>query len=258
MKYQAPFGSADPNASYVDRNTPGAIRGSVPPAAAIEDPQRELALLIEKSGFVPTDADLTQVLLAVRAQRLNWTTPAGSANALTVTLDPAPASLAALVGVPIRLKIATTNTSAATLSVNGLTATSIVRPSGVTLQAGDLVAGGIVTVVYDGTVFRTLFLPNFGVTGTPAGGWTRFPNGLILQTGAFSSSSGGAVGVTYPIAFPTAALSVVITDNSSPVTASQMSVFGPGSITVTGFQAIATRDFANNVTDSAQYIAVGH
>ena len=50
MKYQAPFGSPDANAPYVDRNTPGAISGSRVPAAAIEDPQRELVQILLDRG----------------------------------------------------------------------------------------------------------------------------------------------------------------------------------------------------------------
>lgn len=214
---------------------------------------------ISNSGITPDDANADQLSVAIRSQSLNYVAAVGgTANALTVTLTPAPASLSALVGVPIRLKIATTNTAAGTLSVNGLTATSITRPSGVTLQSGDLLSGGIVTVVYDGTVFRALSLPNFGVTGTPLSGWTRLPNGLIIQFGSSTSNSSGPVTISYPISFPTATLAVMVTDESSPVTASQMSVFGTGSYASSGFQIIATRDFSTNVTDSARYLAVGY
>lgn len=51
MEYQPPFivgGNPDPNAPYVDRDTPGGVRGSVPPAKAIEDPQREIGYVIDK------------------------------------------------------------------------------------------------------------------------------------------------------------------------------------------------------------------
>jgi len=258
MKYQAPFGSLDPFASYVDRNTPGAIAGSKVPAAAIEHPQRELAALIEKSGGTPSEADLVQVARAVRSQRLNYAVAAGPANALTIALDPAPASLSELVGVPIRVKITATNTGAATLSANGLTATPITRPSGVALQAGDLSLGGFVTVIFDGTVFRALFLPNFGVTGSPSLRHTRLSNGLIIQVGSIGTSASGPVTVAYPISFLTATLAVMVTDESSPVTANQMSVFGTGAYALTGFQVIATRDFATNLADSANYIALGY
>jgi hypothetical protein len=66
MKYNAPFGSADPNAPFVDRNTPGAVSGSRVPAAAIEDPQREIMAVIAAGGITPSDADLTQLLQAIQ------------------------------------------------------------------------------------------------------------------------------------------------------------------------------------------------
>lgn len=65
MKYQAPFGSSDPNAPYVDRNTPGAVSGSRVPAPAIEDPQRELVRILTDRGIVPDGDVLDQVSKAL-------------------------------------------------------------------------------------------------------------------------------------------------------------------------------------------------
>lgn len=65
MKYIQPYGSTDPNAAYVDRNTPGAIAGSRVPAAAIEHPQREIMAVIAAAGLAPDSADLTQLLQAI-------------------------------------------------------------------------------------------------------------------------------------------------------------------------------------------------
>jgi hypothetical protein len=65
MKYNAPFGSADPNAAYVDRNTPGAVSGSRVPALALEAPQREIAAVIAAAGIEPSNGDFTQLLQAI-------------------------------------------------------------------------------------------------------------------------------------------------------------------------------------------------
>lgn len=67
MKYNAPYGSADPNAAYIDRNTAAATKGSVPPAAAIEYPQREIMAVITAAGIDGSNADLTQLLQAIQA-----------------------------------------------------------------------------------------------------------------------------------------------------------------------------------------------
>lgn len=65
MQYAQPFGVADPNASYVDRNTPGAIAGSRLRGAAIEHPQREILAVITAAGLTPSSTDLTQLLQAI-------------------------------------------------------------------------------------------------------------------------------------------------------------------------------------------------
>lgn len=67
MKYNAPFGVADPEASYDDGNRNAGIKGSVPPAAAVEAPQRELVHLINFAGLTPSKADLQQVRKAIEA-----------------------------------------------------------------------------------------------------------------------------------------------------------------------------------------------
>lgn len=65
MKYQPPFGSVDPDAAYINGDAALGLRGSRPPAAAIEDPQRELQFLIESAGLTPDENDMTQVATAV-------------------------------------------------------------------------------------------------------------------------------------------------------------------------------------------------
>ncbi|MGG7581040.1 hypothetical protein [Rhizobium sp. Nf11,1] len=66
MKYNAPYGSADPNAPYIDRNTPGGQSGSRVPAAAVEHPQREIMAVITAAGISGSEADLTQLLQAIQ------------------------------------------------------------------------------------------------------------------------------------------------------------------------------------------------
>jgi hypothetical protein len=71
---------------------------------------------------------------------------------LTISVGGGPGSYAA--GQRYAFVVAANNTGAATLAVNGLGAKSIRRPDGSTLAAGDLVAGNLVAVTYDGTNFR--------------------------------------------------------------------------------------------------------
>ena len=149
MKYHAPYGSTDPDASYVDKDVPGAVRGSAVPAAAIEEPQREIVDAITRSGQVPGAG--RQLAKAVQSGKFNFAVAAGTVNAITAVLNPAPASWADLVNVPLYVRISATNTAIATLAVSGLPGTkSILRDDGTPVAAGDLVATSVALMRYDG------------------------------------------------------------------------------------------------------------
>ena len=81
-------------------------------------------------------------------------TASGTANARTIALTPALAAYFA--GLTVRfINGAAANTGAATLDVDGLGAVPIrTRDGTVELDAGDLAASALITVVHDGTVFR--------------------------------------------------------------------------------------------------------
>ncbi len=102
--------------------------------------------VIEKSGLTSDDADLYRLARAVRRGALNYAVAGGTANALTVTLDPAPNVGEIAEGFRLWLKVATTNTGAATLGGDALT-----RPDGSAVVAGDLVAGRIIPLVRTAT-----------------------------------------------------------------------------------------------------------
>lgn len=95
---------------------------------------------------------------AYRSQATNYiATVGGTANALTITLDPAPASWNDLIGVPLRLLASSTNTASATLSVTGLPGTKpVTRAGGLPSKANDIMAGQILEIFYDGTQFQIL------------------------------------------------------------------------------------------------------
>ena len=85
MEYNSPYGNPDPNAGYVDRDTPAGIKGSVPPAAAIEMPQREIVKVIEAAGLIPTNTDPTQLLQAIGGLISPATGGGGDANFVLMT-----------------------------------------------------------------------------------------------------------------------------------------------------------------------------
>lgn len=65
MRYNAPYMSTDPDASYVDRSTPNAQSGSRVPRYAVEAPQREIVKVIAEAGLIPSNDDVTQLWQAI-------------------------------------------------------------------------------------------------------------------------------------------------------------------------------------------------
>lgn len=72
-------------------------------------------------------------------------------NIKTVNLDPAPIQL--IEGLAVSFKNTASNTGASTLNINGLGAKLILKSNGKEVSAGNLKAGSIYTLRYDGTSF---------------------------------------------------------------------------------------------------------
>jgi hypothetical protein len=138
MKYNAPYGVSDPNAAYVNGNPATATPGSIPPAASIEFPQREIVNLINNTGIVPDNADLNQLARGIQSGQLTYGLDTGSANAYSIALSPPP--LQYWDGLAIWVIPANANTGPSTINVSGLGFKNIVRRGGDPLQAGDMPA----------------------------------------------------------------------------------------------------------------------
>lgn len=89
--------------------------------------------------------------------KINYAAAAGTANAITVTLAPVPASIAA--GFPICFKASADNTGATTISPNGLGPYDIISAAGAALVGGEFVAGGMYELRYNGTEFQITSVP---------------------------------------------------------------------------------------------------
>ncbi len=88
-----------------------------------------------------------------RATKYNdYVVDTGSATAYVITPSPAISAYAA--GQEFTFKAANTNTGSATLAVSGLSAQTIKTTRGSNLFTGQILAGQIVQVVYDGTNFQ--------------------------------------------------------------------------------------------------------
>jgi hypothetical protein len=149
IKYNQPYGVSDPNAAYINGNPSTGTMGSIPPAASIEFPQREIVNIISDGGFTPDNADLRQLGRSVQGGKLNYIIDTGTANQYSVNANPP--LLAYTAGNHWLLKIGSTNTGPSTLNINGLGARAMVYGNGDQLSAGDLAAGGIVELYDDGT-----------------------------------------------------------------------------------------------------------
>jgi len=105
--------------------------------------------------LVQLDQDFAALASAINdpATYANYAADTGAVNAAVITLNPAPASLATLNGIPIQFLPVATSTGAATINVNSFGAKNIVRANGGASQAGDLQAGIVTTIVWNGTSF---------------------------------------------------------------------------------------------------------
>lgn len=95
----------------------------------------------------------------IQSQTGNAAGDVGTQNAGSIFLNPAITSLSSIYYSPIRVgKIASANTGAYTLNVNGLGAKSVLL-NGQPLQAGQLAASNIFEVAWDGSNFELLSEP---------------------------------------------------------------------------------------------------
>lgn len=150
---------------------------------------------ISQLASAPYFPTLPQVPTGVQNGQWVFGAAGGTANALTATLSPIPTALSA--GLVVNLIIATTNTGAATLNLNGLGIKTIVRPNGDSLVQGDLLAGRMRTFIYDGTNFQLAASPQSTVGGfatynTPGSFTFTVPTGITrLKVYLWGAGGGG-------------------------------------------------------------------
>jgi hypothetical protein len=164
MKYNQPYGISDPNGPYINGNPSTGTMGSIPPAASIEYPQREIVNMITDGGIVPDNADLHQLGRAVQGGNLIHAFDSGPVNALIVNLTP---PLAAYYdGLAVWVTVNFSNTGPATINIQNQGVKNIVRRGGAALAAGDLPAGYKSLLVYSRAHSNfELYGINFAVAG---------------------------------------------------------------------------------------------
>lgn len=189
MKYNQPYGVADENAPYINGNPSTGTMGSIPPAASIEYPQREIVNVIEAASLVPDNADLEQLAKAIQSQRLWSVDDAGTANQYNVTLDPHPSAY-----FRYMLVVAYTtapNTGPSNLNVNAMGAKPVVRADGSDLVPGDIGANTLNAFMYDGAKFRIVW----GAKSAGATGWLTQNLTFYVNYATGSDANDGAAAV---------------------------------------------------------------
>ena len=88
----------------------------------------------------------------------NYLVDTGAANAYIVTF-PASQTATLTAGLIIQFKASAANTGASTINPSGLGATAITKNGATALAAGDIPAGAVVTVIFDGTQFQLQGIP---------------------------------------------------------------------------------------------------
>jgi hypothetical protein len=133
---------------------------------------------------------------ALQNQQFNYAVATGTGDAIVLT-SPTGAAVTSLVqGLSFEFKAAFDNTGATTIAVDGLTATSLQKPSGsglTNLSAGDLRAGVVYRATYNGTVFQLVGSGGGGVSSITAG--DGLSGGTITSTGSISINTNNSVGV---------------------------------------------------------------
>lgn len=183
------------------------------------------------------------------AGALDYAADAGAANAYAITLSPA--LTGHVTGMPIYFKAANANTGASTINVNGLGAIAIKKHGALALAAGDIAAGQIVGVAYDGTNYQILGGGDSFSASLALPGYQKLPSGLIIQWGQAVASAQGRALYTMPITFPTAFLLGMVCD----ITANDAEIacaVGDGSTTS------QIQIYAAAGTNTINYIALGY
>lgn len=206
-------------------------------------------------------------------------TTAGSAGTLTVTTSPAYGTLTTGQRMRLKFNVASTGTDTLNRDTTGAKSLKQYDSTGTKISAV-FAANQLADVVYDGTDYVVLdALPaSMSIASTAeaqaltdntkalsalrlkealqgsnqslgANGYQKLPGGLIVQWGTCTANTTPAA-VTFPITFPTACQSVVLTSKNSSGTTYQL---GASSVTTTGFNA-----HNGSASMSCFFIAIGY
>jgi len=145
-----------------------------------------------------TNFNNTSALLASSNNYNTYLVDTGAVNAYVVQFA-AGITCTLTAGLVVQFKATNANTGASTLNVNGLGAKAIVRGTGIALLSGDIAAGAVVQVQYDGTSFQLQTLstisqvqPTRTILTSGSGTYTTPANAKRLVGRMVGGGGGGA------------------------------------------------------------------
>jgi hypothetical protein len=196
MQYQQPYGVSDPNAPYINGDPTIGRQGSIPPAAAFEENQREIVNVISLAGLTPNGGtagvaggDLTQLAKAIQSGKLNFAQDTGAQNAMVCVLAPVVTSYGNG-GLVVRLQVLLSNINDATHTTLTLDAGGgpqpVIRTDGAMPATGELKAGGIYELVWSGTRFQIINFLGMGGTGSTTTALIKIP--YVADTSAAANT----------------------------------------------------------------------
>lgn len=215
--------------------------------------------------------DAIDTLITQSLTNGNFAVNGGSANALSVTIDPNPTSLVA--GQQVRVQTTAANSGPVTLSVNSFGAKNVLSNDGSNLAAGALAAFGIYNFIYDGVQFRMSTTPFAtaaeALAGTESGkavspaslagnmslsssGYYMLPGGLTLQWGTGSAPANATGSISFPVAFTSACYFAAVQGGEADTGAQDNNPYVSARST-TGLSVFSARDAAVDVA----WFAVG-
>lgn len=134
--------------------------GSIPPAASIEFPQREIVAAIAAAGLIPTNTDLAQLLKALKlidiCNKFKAGVNQGTSTQWSVAITPLPVT-PLLAGSAIWVKpVYPSQTGGTVLSVNGGLFYPVVLADLSPITLGDILPNGWVLCLFDGAHWQVI------------------------------------------------------------------------------------------------------
>lgn len=142
-----------------------------------------------------------QAVVEVAAGRARYYTGGGTANAQTLTkIGDMQYPVTLFTGLEVEYIPTATNTGAATVALGALAATTVLRATGVALSGGELTAGTVTRLRYDGAAWRVTSPVNFDHVDADAS--TAYTVVAADAEATRRMTAATAIGVTLPNSIP--------------------------------------------------------